>query len=129
MRIAFGDQILDVECRELRRGGESVALEPQIFDLLVHLIRNRERVVSKDELIANLCGGRIVPELTLTTRINGARKAVGDDGPTQHVIRTIRARGFALSLRCAATGRISRRSRYRSNCPTCRLLRGCRSPI
>jgi TolB-like protein len=91
--FAFGDQLLDVERRELRRGGQPVALEPQVFDLLVYLIRNRERVVSKDDLIANVWGGRIVSESSLTTRINGARKAVGDDGATQRVIRTVPRKG------------------------------------
>ena len=104
MPFAFGEQILDVERRELRRGGEPIALEPQVFDLLVHLIRNRERVVSKDDLIANVWGGRIVSDSTVTTRINGARKAVGDDGAAQRVIRTIPRKGvrFVAEVRDGA---------------------------
>jgi pimeloyl-ACP methyl ester carboxylesterase/DNA-binding winged helix-turn-helix (wHTH) protein len=71
-----------------------MALEPQVFDLLVHLIRNRDRVVSKDDLIGSVWGGRIVSDSTLTSRINAARKAVGDSGEAQQVIRTIARKGF-----------------------------------
>ena len=91
--FAFGDFMLDVERRELRREGECVALEPQVFDLLVYLIRNRCRVVSKDDLIEIIWGGRIVSESAVTTRINAARKAIGDNGATQQVIRTIPRKG------------------------------------
>jgi TolB-like protein len=92
--FSFGDYALDAERRELRRGGEPVALEPQVFDLLVYLIRNRGRVVSKDALIENVWEGRIVSESTVTTRLNAARRAVGDSGATQTVIRTIPRKGF-----------------------------------
>ena len=104
MAFAFGDQVLDVERRELRRGGQPVALEPQVFDLLVYLIRNRERVVDKDDLIANVWGGRIVSDSTVTTRINGARKAVGDDGAAQRFIRTVPRKGvrFVAEVRDGA---------------------------
>ncbi len=94
MTFAFGDHVLDVERRQLRRGGEPVALEPQVFDLLVHLIRNRGRVVSKDELIETVWGGRIVSDSAVTTRINAARKAIGDDGAAQRLIRTVPRRGI-----------------------------------
>jgi DNA-binding winged helix-turn-helix (wHTH) protein len=80
MHFHFGDYALDVERRELRCGAELVALEPQVFDLLVLLIQQRDHVVSKDGLIAGVWGGRIVSESTLTSRINAARKAVGDSG-------------------------------------------------
>ena len=80
MTFAFGDHVLDVERRELRRGGEPIALEPQVFDLLVYLIRNRGRVVSKDDLIENIWRGRIVSESSLAARINAARSAIGDSG-------------------------------------------------
>jgi TolB-like protein/Tfp pilus assembly protein PilF len=89
----FDDHVLDVERRELRRGGESVALEPQVFDLLVYLVRNRGRVVSKDDLIDGVWGGRIVSDSALTTRINAARRAVNDSGAEQRVIRTVPRRG------------------------------------
>jgi TolB-like protein len=94
VKFAFEDQILDTGIRELRRGGEPVAVEPQVFDLLVYLIRNRDRVVSKDDLIAGVWGGRIVSDSTLTSRINAARKAVGDNGTRQAVIRTVPRKGL-----------------------------------
>jgi TolB-like protein len=85
--------VLDVERRELRRSGDTVALEPQVFDLLVYLVRNRDRVVSKDELLENIWGGRIVSDSAVTTRLNAARKAIGDDGAAQRLIRTVPRRG------------------------------------
>jgi DNA-binding winged helix-turn-helix (wHTH) protein len=78
--FVFGDYSLDTGRRELRRGSALIAVEPQVFDLLVYLIENRERVVSKDDLIASVWGGRIVSESTLTSRITAVRKAVGDSG-------------------------------------------------
>jgi TolB-like protein/DNA-binding winged helix-turn-helix (wHTH) protein len=92
--FSFADCTLDVERRELRHGLEPVATEPQVFDLLVYLIRNRDRVVSKDDLIAAIWGGRVVSESTLTSRINAARKAVGDSGDRQGLIRTVARKGF-----------------------------------
>ena len=64
MRFLFGDHVLDTALRELSRGGEQVELEPQVFDLLVYLLQNRERVVSKDDLLASVWGGRIVSDAT-----------------------------------------------------------------
>jgi TolB-like protein/cytochrome c-type biogenesis protein CcmH/NrfG len=89
----FGDHVLDIERRELRRGAEPVALEPQVFDLLVYLVRNCGRVVSKDDLIQSVWGGRIVSDSALTTRLNAARKAVNDSGAEQRVIRTVHRKG------------------------------------
>jgi TolB-like protein len=89
----FDDYVLDIERRELRRAAEPVALEPQVFDLLVYLVRNRGRVVSKDDLIDGVWGGRIVSDSALTTRLNAARKAVNDSGAAQRVIRTVPRRG------------------------------------
>jgi TolB-like protein len=89
----FGDHVLDVERRELRRGAQPVALEPQVFDLLVYLVRNRGRVVSKDDLIQGVWGGRIVSDSALTTRLNAVRKAVDDSGAAQRVIRTVPRKG------------------------------------
>jgi TolB-like protein/Tfp pilus assembly protein PilF len=94
MRFSFVGQTLDTDRRELRRCDELVTLEPQVFDLLVYLIRNRDRVVSKDDLIATVWGGRFISESTLTSRINAARRAVGDDGERQGLIRTITRKGF-----------------------------------
>jgi TolB-like protein len=89
----FGDHVLDIERRELRRGARPIALEPQVFDLLVYLVRNRGRVVSKDDLIQGVWGGRIVSDSALTTRLNAARKAVDDSGAAQRVIRTVQRKG------------------------------------
>ena len=106
MAFAFDDHVLDVECRELRRSGESVALEPQVLDILIYLIRNRARVVSKDDLIENVWDGRIVSESTVTTRLNAARKAVGDTGATQAVIRTISRKGFRFVAAVREVGEV-----------------------
>ena len=73
MVFKFGDHVLDIERRELRRGAEPVALEPQVFDLLVYLVRNRGHVVSKADLIQGVWGGRIVSDSALTTRLPRAR--------------------------------------------------------
>ena len=94
MLYSFDGYALDTDRRELKRGAELVPLEPQVFDLLVFLIENRDRVVSKDDLMAAVWQGRIVSESTLTSRINAARKAVGDSGEGQNLIRTIARKGF-----------------------------------
>jgi TolB-like protein len=92
--FVFEGHSLDVDRRELRRGSEQVALEPQVFDLLVYLVTNRNRVLTKDDLIATVWGGRIVTESTITSRINAARKAVGDTGGEQRLIRTYARNGI-----------------------------------
>ncbi len=94
MQFLFSDHKLDTDRRELWRGSEPIAVEPQVFDLLVYLVENRHRVVSKDDLIAAVWGGRIVSDSTLTSRINAARKAVGDTGEDQKLVRTIARKGF-----------------------------------
>jgi TolB-like protein/Flp pilus assembly protein TadD len=94
MIFKFGDHALDTERRELRRSGERIALEPQVFDLLVYLLRNRDRVVGKDDLINGIWGGRAVSDSALTTRLNAARRAVNDSGAVQSVIRTIARKGL-----------------------------------
>ncbi len=94
MQFVFSNHTLDLGRRELRRGAEAIDVEPQVFDLLVYLMQNRERVVSKDDLIASVWGGRIVSDSTLTSRINAARKAVGDNGEEQRLIRTIARKGL-----------------------------------
>jgi DNA-binding winged helix-turn-helix (wHTH) protein len=93
VQFRFENQILDSDRRELRRGSELVSLEPQVFDLLLYLIQNRDRVISKDDLIASVWGGRIVSDSTLDSRINATRKAVGDSGDEQRLIRTVARRG------------------------------------
>ncbi|TPQ30286.1 hypothetical protein C2U70_26980 [Bradyrhizobium guangdongense] len=94
MQFLFGDHRLDTDRRELSRSDAPVAVEPQVFDLVVHLMENRDRVVTKEELIDKIWHGRSVSESTLTSRINAARKAVGDSGANQALIRTIARKGF-----------------------------------
>src|SRR5688572_29769882 len=85
--------MLDADRRELRRGSEMIEVEPQVFDLLLYLVQNRDHVVSKDDLIAAVWGGRIISDSTLQSRINAVRKAVGDSGEQQRLIRTIARKG------------------------------------
>jgi TolB-like protein len=96
VEFSFGELVLDLDRRELSRGAELSAVEPQVFDLLVYLVRNRDGVVSKDDLLAAAWSGRIVAESTLTSRIRALRRAVGDRGDTQRLIRTVPRKG----LRC-----------------------------
>jgi TolB-like protein/DNA-binding winged helix-turn-helix (wHTH) protein len=94
LQYCFEDYVLDAERRELHRNGDQIPIEPQVFDLLLYLLRNRDRAVSKDDVLAAVWGGRLVSESALTSRINAARHAVGDDGRAQRLIRTLRGRGF-----------------------------------
>jgi TolB-like protein len=94
VKIVFGEHVLDPDRRELTRGSEAIAVGPQVFDLLMCLLRNRERVVTKDNLIDAVWGGRIVSESTLTSHINAVRKALGDTGEEQRLVRTIARRGY-----------------------------------
>jgi TolB-like protein len=94
VQYVFEDYVLDPERRELARGSEAIAVGPQVFDLLLHLVRNREHVVSKDDLLDAVWGGRIVSESTLASHINAARKAIGDSGQEQRLIRTVARKGF-----------------------------------
>jgi pimeloyl-ACP methyl ester carboxylesterase len=94
MPFLFGEYALHADRRELALRGEVVAVEPQVFDLLIYLIRNRDRVVSKDDLLEAVWDGRVVSESTLTSRINAARRAVGDSGARQLTIRTVARKGF-----------------------------------
>ena len=94
MRYSFDEFVLDLDRRELHKGSEAVDLEPQVFDLLAFLLHHRDRVVSRDDLIAGVWGGRIVSESTLASRINAARRAIGDDGSAQRLIKTIVRKGF-----------------------------------
>ncbi len=94
MTFLFGDMVLDSERRELRSGSALIPIEPQVFDILDFLIRNRDRVVSKDDLLTAIWGGRLVSDSAIAARINAARRAVGDSGEQQHWIRTIARKGF-----------------------------------
>ena len=94
MLFLFEDYVLDTERRELRLGASLLSMEPQVFDLLEFLVRNRDRVVSKDDLLASVWGGRIVSESTVASRINSARRVIGDDGERQRLVRTIIGKGI-----------------------------------
>jgi DNA-binding winged helix-turn-helix (wHTH) protein len=94
LRYLFEECALDIDRRELRRGTTPVAIEPQVFDLLVHLIRHRDRVVSKDELLAAVWHGRAISESALFNRINAARSAIGDTGARQTLIKTLPRKGL-----------------------------------
>lgn len=102
LTVVAGDSVLflskdlavDSERRELRAGGTIVPIEPQVFDVLLYLIQHRDRVVSRDDLIASVWKGRIVSESTLTSRINAVRRAIGDSGEKQEFIRTLARKGF-----------------------------------
>jgi DNA-binding winged helix-turn-helix (wHTH) protein len=89
----FDNYALDSDRRELRSGATVIAMEPQVFDLLVHLIHHREHVVSRDELIESIWSGRIVSESALSTRINAVRSAIGDSGTEQRLIKTLPRKG------------------------------------
>ena len=94
MRFLFEDYTLDTDRRELQRGAVVVSVTPQVFDLLDYLIRNRERVVSKDDLIDAIWNGRSVSDAALTTRLNAARSAIGDSGQEQRLVKTLPRKGF-----------------------------------
>ena len=90
----FEDFVLDADRRELRRAGELVAVEPQVFDLIDHLVRHRDRVVTRDDLLDAIWNGRVVSESTLSSRINAARRALNDTGEEQRLIRTVARKGL-----------------------------------
>ena len=94
MRYLFEEYAFDTDRRELHRGADVVCVAPQVFDLLDYLIRNRERVVSKADLINVVWNGRIVTDAALTTRLNVARTAIGDSGEEQRLIKTLPRKGF-----------------------------------
>jgi TolB-like protein len=104
VQFLFADLVLDADRRELHRGAKQIPVQPQVFDLLVYLLQNRDRVVSKEDLIGVIWGGRIVSDSTLATRINAARKAIGDSGEDQKLIRTIARKGvrFVGTVRSVA---------------------------
>ena len=92
--MRFGECELRVQAHELWRGGQLVDVEPQVFDVLAHLVRHRDRVVTKIELLDEVWGDRFVSDSALTSRIKSARRAVGDTGRDQRIIRTIHGRGY-----------------------------------
>jgi len=94
LRYLFEEYAFDTDRRELHRGSDVVSVAPQVFDLLDYLIRSRERVVSKDDLINAIWNGRVVSDAALTTRLNAARTAIGDSGEEQRLIKTLPRKGF-----------------------------------
>jgi pimeloyl-ACP methyl ester carboxylesterase len=102
MLYRFGDYALDLQTYTLRRGEEEIAVEPQVFGILACLIENRDRLVTKDELIESVWDGRIISDATLSSRISLARQAVGDSGDSQAVIRTVPRRGFRFVAEVSA---------------------------
>ncbi len=94
MIVSFEDFTLDLEQVELRKAGDPVAVEPQVFDLIAYLATHADHVVDREELIANVWRGRIVSDAAISTRLNAARRALDDDGRAQRVIRTVPRRGF-----------------------------------
>ena len=103
--IRFADCELNLDRIVLRRGGEEIPIEPQVFDVLAYLVEHRGAVVRKEELLDAIWGDRFVSESTLTTRIKAVRQAVGDDGSRQLIIRTVHGKGYEF----VASSRRSRR--------------------
>ena len=97
--IKFGNFELDLDAAVLRSGGATLIIEPQVFELIAFLVTNQGRLVSYDEIIANVWRGRIVSDAAIATRVNAARKALGDDGTAQRVIKTVRGRGLRFDLK------------------------------
>jgi len=94
LRYHFEEYEFDTDLRELYRGADAIQVAPQVFDLLDYLIRNRDRVVSKDDLINTVWNGRVVSDAALTTRLNVARNVLGDSGEKQRLIKTLPRKGF-----------------------------------
>ena len=87
---------LDTQTIELRAQGKSIALQPQVFDLLFLLVENHGRMVSRDEIVEKIWQGRAISETAISSRMKSLRQALGDDGNEQRIIRTIHGRGFRL---------------------------------
>ena len=124
LHLHFGEYEIDLAAFELRRGGQPCAVEPQVLELLAYLVRNAGRLVTKADLIEHVWDGRIVSDSTLASRVKSARRAIGDDGEQQRLIKTVHSRGvrFVGEVRVEArpadsgrgAGRGTRRAKDRS---------------
>src|SRR5258708_36460716 len=94
VRFLFENYCLDADRRELACGSELIAIGPKVFDLLLYLVQNRDQVVTRDDLLQAIWQGRIVSESTLTSHVNAVRKAIGDTGKQQRLIRTVARKGL-----------------------------------
>jgi len=103
----FENFLIDTDRRELKGAAGVIHVEPQVFDLLVHLVQNTNRVISKDELIERVWNGRVVSDAALNSRITSARRAIGDSGEKQDLIRTIQRRGFLFAAEVATSDQAS----------------------
>jgi DNA-binding winged helix-turn-helix (wHTH) protein len=112
--VLFDDLELDLSRVELRRSGVRVRVERQVFEVLAYLVDHRERVVTKEELMDSVWGGRFVSESAVTSRIKQVRQAVGDDGRTQRLVRTVHGHGRIVDrVRPVPVGPRLRVTRYR----------------
>src|SRR6185436_3342683 len=93
LHLHFGEYEIDLAAFELRRGGQPCAVEPQVLELLAYLVRNAGRLATKADLIEHVWDGRIVSDSTLASRVKSARRAIGDDGEQQRLIKTVHSRG------------------------------------
>jgi DNA-binding winged helix-turn-helix (wHTH) protein len=121
----FEDFALDSNRRELRRREELLSVEPQVFDLLEYLIRHRDRVVSRHDLVAAIWQGRIVSEATLSSRINAARTALNDSGEGQRLIRTVLRKGvrFVGAVRMESAAELTAETELANPDWSCRIIR------
>jgi DNA-binding winged helix-turn-helix (wHTH) protein len=94
MIFRVNERLVDTHAFEVRRNGKAVPVQPQVLDLLILLLENRDRLVTKDEIIDRVWHRRVVSDATLNSRIKSARQAIGDSGASQQLIRTIRGRGL-----------------------------------
>lgn len=109
MRFRFENHELDSDLRELSRDGIAIPMQPQVFDLLLFLVAQRDRVVSKDDLVAEVWGNRAISDSALNSRINAVRKALQDDGKAQRLIRTIPRKGFRFVGECVAVAPVAQK--------------------
>jgi DNA-binding winged helix-turn-helix (wHTH) protein len=103
MTWTFGEFHLDPDRFQLVRCGVAVSLEPQVLALLIHLVRNHDRMVSKDEVVEAVWQGQAVSDASISSRIRSARQAVNDDGARQAVIQTVHGRGFRFVAEVTAS--------------------------